>query len=1180
MAASAAVWYVDKDNTAGPWNGTSWATAFKTIQEGIDAAFNDSGGEVWVAQGVYDEFRNAPNGDESGQITGSVVMKSGVDLYGGFAGTETARGERDWETHVTTIDGSSSRSGFAAYHVVSGANDATLDGFIVTGGDANGAFSPLCYGGGMYNSSSSPTVSHCTFAGNSASAGGGMWNSYGSPAVTNCTFTLNSALSVVESAQGGGGGMRNFYASPAVSNCIFAGNSSGHNGGGMGSGGGSPTLTNCTFAENTAVNSGGGMSNEGSTAVVVTECSFTDNSAENKGGAVYNWHADATISECTFTSNSAVFGGGMCNIGSFSYSLMDCTFVGNSAGSGGGILNEDYASPAVTNCTFASNSADQCGGGMSNMSNAAPTIANCAFTGNSVFNGWNGGGGIYNAQGASPAVTNCTFSRNSANMCGGGMSNYLGASATLMNCTFSRNVAGGFAGAMANDSSSATLVNCIVWGNTPGEFYNWSSSPIVTYSNVKGGYGGMGNIDANPKFVDAFNGDYHLQSASLCVDTGTAAGAPSTDLEGNVRPQGLAVDMGAYESPYTATARLMAVMPSAAFQGATRSLLITGMETNFDSSSILLLGTGITVNSLSITSATALSAEISIAIDAPIGPRDVSVLTGSEIAAGAGMFTVRREEAEVSTPAGLTAVSGATSIFLSWNPCPDYYVTGYNVYRDTALEGSYADKRTLAPVTDVSFEDTDVVQGTTYYYKVTAVTADLFESDMSAAAWATPGAIRMTMPDVRGNAGDTIRVPVNLDCAWGVSGSGGLIYVSYDTALLTPVAVEKTVITQDFNFADNVATANGRVDMACVGGGGTLVGEGHILDIVFLVDAEATPGATATFTFVNAALFDSEANALALDFSDTATFTVSAEFMLGDVNGDGVVDMPDAILAQEIADGEVTPTQEQLDAGDINGDGIIDSADVTLILRIILGEPINPGEKDSGSGGYSKTYSVWVADARGGPGATVLVPVYLNDAKGLAGADLTITFDQTALEVRNVVLGTLTDSFELGWNAEPGVVSISLASSTALSSGAGSICLVRFSVKARALPREILVNPVSVKLSGQYGDNLAWKAITVSAFPGAFTVVDDADGDGIDDDTEGTGDPDEDGIPNFLDLDSDGDGAPDAIEWALGTDPYDPLNPTDLRLNAWSVVLLSLLVLAAWWLFQRRRRQCDRGGLA
>jgi len=50
----------------------------------------------------------------------------------------------------------------------------------------------------------------------------------------------------------------------------------------------------------------------------------------------------------------------------------------------------------------------------------------------------------------------------------------------------------------------------------------------------------------------------------------------------------------------------------------------------------------------------------------------------------------------------------------------------------------------------------------------------------------------------------------------------------------------------------------------------------------------------------------------------------------------------------------------------------------------------------------------------------------------------------------------------------------------------------------------------------------------------------DSDGDGIIDADEGTGDPDEDGIPNYLDEDSDGDGLSDAGELRYGTDPYNP----------------------------------------
>jgi hypothetical protein len=63
-------------------------------------------------------------------------------------------------------------------------NTAILDGFTITGGNADGDY-PHERGGGMYNDASSPTLTNCTFAGNSAGGrygyGGGMYNHASSP---------------------------------------------------------------------------------------------------------------------------------------------------------------------------------------------------------------------------------------------------------------------------------------------------------------------------------------------------------------------------------------------------------------------------------------------------------------------------------------------------------------------------------------------------------------------------------------------------------------------------------------------------------------------------------------------------------------------------------------------------------------------------------------------------------------------------------------------------------------------------------------------------------------------------------------------------------------------------------------------------------------------------------------
>ena len=101
---------------------------------------------------------------------------------------------------------------------------------------------------------------------------------------------------------------------------------------------------------------------------------------------------------------------------------------------------------------------------------------------------------MYNSDNSSPIMTNCTFSGNSASSGGGGIRNFV--------------------------SSSPTVTNCILWGDSPDEMYDQDSTPSVTYSDIQGGHTGIGNIDADPLFMDGANGDLHLQQGSPCIDAG------------------------------------------------------------------------------------------------------------------------------------------------------------------------------------------------------------------------------------------------------------------------------------------------------------------------------------------------------------------------------------------------------------------------------------------------------------------------------------------------------------------------------------------------------------------------------------------------------------------------------------------------------------------------------------
>ena len=272
------IWYVN-DNAAGNNDGTSWADAFTVIQDAVDTASTDNW--IWVAEGTY---TNAPT-----TILSVLTMKAGVEIYGGFTGTESDLSERNPATNKTILDGEDT-----SYNVVKGNSNARLDGFTVTNGNASylEPWQPAKFtGGGMYNESVSDLmVANCTFSGNSAEFGGGMCNNQSSPTIINCTFIGNSVNDT-------GGGLFNYVgSSPTITNCIFIGNSASSSTGGIVNqySDSSPTITNCTFIGNSAP-SGGCISDwwgDPSCIPTITNCIMWGNSPDEITGLATVTYSD------------------------------------------------------------------------------------------------------------------------------------------------------------------------------------------------------------------------------------------------------------------------------------------------------------------------------------------------------------------------------------------------------------------------------------------------------------------------------------------------------------------------------------------------------------------------------------------------------------------------------------------------------------------------------------------------------------------------------------------------------------------------------------------------------------------------------------------------------------------------------------------------------------------------
>ncbi len=268
----AAIRYV-KPGGAGTAPYTSWATASNDLQAVINAS--SSGDDIWVAAGTYVPNRRA---DATGTITSNdrdnaFVLKSGVRIFGGFSGTETATSQRNFATNICILSGDLGALGNTAdncYHVLVCAGTVSgtaLNGFYIRYGNANG--------------SGSITVNTISVG---RGSGAGMRINSSSPTISNCVFSANNTTN-------NGGGMVCDNSSPAITNCVFSGNRANDGGALLNTNASATELINCTFAGNIASVTGGAIRNGNSSSPVIINCVIWNNWVGFAADAIYN--ADA-----------------------------------------------------------------------------------------------------------------------------------------------------------------------------------------------------------------------------------------------------------------------------------------------------------------------------------------------------------------------------------------------------------------------------------------------------------------------------------------------------------------------------------------------------------------------------------------------------------------------------------------------------------------------------------------------------------------------------------------------------------------------------------------------------------------------------------------------------------------------------------------------------------------------
>jgi len=331
------------------------------------------------------------------------------------------------------------------------------------------------------------------------------------------TNTVISDLQLIRGNSTNGAGIFLYYSEVSCSNVLISENS-GTKGGGIYTIKSDLTLQGCTIRNQTGFSYGAGLFIDSSSTAILTDGVLSGNRVTFEGGAIY-CSRDSFVNcyGCKISENSSngIGGGVYCNYGTSEINIYDCVVDGNSADKGGGLAYRwnGHRPSKVHNSVIRGNTASEKGGGIFNH-NSGQEIVNCLFIDNQAPAG--GAISTTGVGGARPEIINCTFSNNNSSQ----------GSAVYIKSTY------------------PSITNCICWDQTlPEIFVSGSPTAYVSYSDIQGGFDGVGNIDADPLFADGPLGGYYLSrmeagqtTESPCVDGGgeTSDHVCFTDRNGEI----------------------------------------------------------------------------------------------------------------------------------------------------------------------------------------------------------------------------------------------------------------------------------------------------------------------------------------------------------------------------------------------------------------------------------------------------------------------------------------------------------------------------------------------------------------------------------------------------------------------------------------------------------------------
>ncbi len=501
-SASGSVIYVDAEAVGPTHDGSSWCSAYVHLQDALADASSSGGvvAEIHVADGIYtpDQGSDQTPGDREATFQ----LLNGVAIMGGYAGCGAPNpDDRDIAAYETALSGdlngddaNATESDCCHAHLGVGCDNEVCQDLVC----ATDGYDDCCTGG-WRERCADLALSVC----GSTCSGDTTDNSY------NVTFGASVSATAVIDGVVIESGNANQFSHPHRDS-----------GGGMYIAG-SPTVTRCAFRNCHAAWRGAAIYNAPDSAPRISNCTFTGNTGGlgAAGMGIYNdQRCHPVVINCLFTAN---LGHGGTNLGGAIYNydssitLIGCDFVGNVVDAAGGAMgNDGPGTITVLNCRFMNNSSGWLGGAVVNLNDPTTTFTDCLFAGNTAEDG----GAIWGRSFHTLALVNCTIVNNSAGDRGGALS-------------------------LRYDAAGATLSNCIVWDNSDSEgsgaelqvYHEAGSSEIaVNYSCIQGGWagdGGVGNIDLDPRFVDASSGNLRLLPGSPCIDAGDNTALPADEFD-------------------------------------------------------------------------------------------------------------------------------------------------------------------------------------------------------------------------------------------------------------------------------------------------------------------------------------------------------------------------------------------------------------------------------------------------------------------------------------------------------------------------------------------------------------------------------------------------------------------------------------------------------------------------